>query len=190
MKKVLVVDDTKNIRMLITTSLEVEGYKVITASNGNEALEIFQNTSLDLAFMDIKMPAISGTEVLKRIRSIGNNTPVVIMTAFATVKNAIDCTKLGAVAYLQKPFTTEKIKNVLKEIEYLIEDNKLCLDCAKDLISKNQLDNAEKILKEALIKDAECGEVYYLMGQIHNIKGESDKAEKFYKAAQVFNYKL
>ncbi|MDZ5010670.1 response regulator, partial [Clostridium perfringens] len=91
MKRVLVIDDTKNIRILLSTCLELRGYEVITADNGIEALNIINNVNenIDLIFLDIRMPGISGTEVLKNIKF---NCHVVIMTAFATVKNAIECT--------------------------------------------------------------------------------------------------
>ena len=95
MKRVLVIDDTKNIRILLSTCLELRGYEVITADNGLEALNIINNTNeaIDLIFLDIRMPGISGTEVLKNIKEARMSCPVVIMTAFATVKNAIECTK-------------------------------------------------------------------------------------------------
>lgn len=92
MKKVLVVDDTKNIRMVLTKCLELEGYEVMTASDGRQALEMLTQHTFDLAFLDIKLPEMRGTEVLKRIREIGVKTPVIIITAYATVKNAVDCT--------------------------------------------------------------------------------------------------
>lgn len=116
MEKVLVVDDTKNIRMLLSKCLELEGYHVETAVDGKDAIAKILTEHFDLIFLDIKMPQFSGTEVLKRIRDAGVNTPVIIITAYATIKNAVECTKLGAVAYLQKPFTAEKVKKTLKEI--------------------------------------------------------------------------
>lgn len=115
-KKALIVDDTKNIRVLLTTCLELEGFDVLSAANGKDALEIFDRETIDLAFIDIKMPGISGTEVLRTIREKKIGTPVIIMTAFATIKNAVECTRMGAVEYLQKPFTATKIKHLLEEL--------------------------------------------------------------------------
>ncbi|NJD03744.1 MAG: response regulator, partial [Ruminiclostridium sp.] len=77
MKKVLVADDTKNIRILLSKCLELEGYEVQTANDGQQAIELFKNTRFDLAFLDIKMPEIRGTEVLKKIREMGIETPVI-----------------------------------------------------------------------------------------------------------------
>lgn len=116
MKKVLVVDDAKNIRMLLTKCLELEGYQVKTATNGKDALVLFSSERFDLAFLDIKLPELSGTEVLRRIRAQGNDTPVIVITAYPTVKNAVECTKLQSITYLQKPFTADRLRAVLKEV--------------------------------------------------------------------------
>lgn len=86
MKNALVVDDTKNIRKLLKTCLQLKGFNVYEASSGAEALQVVMSESLDIAFIDIKMTEMSGTEVLKKIRAMGLSFPVVIMTAFPTIK--------------------------------------------------------------------------------------------------------
>lgn len=190
MKRALIVDDTKNIRVLLSTCLEVNGYDCIAVNNGSAALEVLKNEEIDLIFLDIKMPEISGTEVLKRIRELGLNTPVVIMTAFATVKNAVDCTRMGAVAYLQKPFTSDKVKGVLKEITDCSSGQIIYPNCthnaARELIKSNNLDGAYDILKKLLAKDAVCSETYQLIGTIYELKGEIEQAKKFYLIADQF----
>jgi Response regulator containing CheY-like receiver, AAA-type ATPase, and DNA-binding domains len=189
MKKVLVVDDTKNIRTLLTTCLEINDYEVTTANSGQQAIELFKNQEFDLAFLDIKMPEISGTEVLRRIRELNIDIPVVIMTAFATVKNAVECTKLGAVAYLQKPFTAEKVKSVLAEMfdyDHNAKDLEDCLNHGRELISKENYEEAFHLLKKALSINPSCSDVYYLIGMIHERKEEKKQAEKFYQTAKLF----
>jgi two-component system OmpR family response regulator len=192
MKKALVVDDTKNIRTLLTTCLELNGYSVINANNGQEAIEIFKNEKIDLAFLDIKMPKLSGTEVLRTIRAMGIDTPVVIMTAFATVKNAVECTKLGAVSYLQKPFTADKIKSLIKEI-FEGEKNKdnvsNYIETARNLILQEKTEDALKILKKALSHNPCNGEIYYLLGKVHEKSSELELSKKFFKIAAEFGYK-
>lgn len=189
MKKALVVDDTKNIRNLLTTCLELNGYEVVTANNGIEALEMFQAESFDLAFLDIKMPELSGTEVLRRIRAMYISTPVIIMTAFATVKNAVECTKLGAVAYLQKPFTAEKVTVVLQELmnnhfHYLEETRQI--HSAKSLIEVGKYDEALNLLKGTLSLNPTSSDCYYLIGLSFEKRGDKSIAEKFYKTADIF----
>lgn len=116
MKTALVVDDTKNIRLLLSQCLSNEGFKVSTACNASEALDLLDHSDFDIAFIDIKMPNMSGTALLENIRKNNHNFPVVIMTAFGTIKNAVTTTKLGAIAYLQKPFTANTIRKTLLEI--------------------------------------------------------------------------
>jgi DNA-binding NtrC family response regulator len=191
MKRVLVVDDTKNIRTLLSTCLELNGYEVVTGNNGQEAIQIFKNEKIDLAFLDIKMPETSGTEVLRTIRSMGIHTPVVVMTAFATVKNAIECTKLGAVMYLQKPFTAEKVQSVLGEIsQYSSSEEKVqnYIKLAKALLYEDKIDDAYEELKKALYVNPACGEAFYLIGTIFKNRGNVEESQKFFKAAENFGY--
>jgi DNA-binding NtrC family response regulator len=193
MKKALVIDDTKGIRSLLTECLELYGYEVFPASKGQEALDILQRESIDLAFIDIRMPEISGTEVLRRIREQGLKIPVIIMTAFATVKNAIECTRLGASAYLQKPFTAEKVRSVLNEIfendssiEYVEKDP---LKCSLNLISKDNTIDALEILKKCLVDDLINPEVYYQIGLVYKANGNDKISEKFFKISSIFKEK-
>lgn len=192
LKNVLVVDDTKNIRNLLTTCLELNGYSVITANNGVSALELITKERFDFAFIDIKMPELSGTEVLRRIRAQGYIFPVIIMTAFATVKNAVECTKLGAVAYLQKPFTADKVNELLLKLENLnVSDETLeaYINKSKTLLEIHSYDEALKYLKLGLAIDSANGELYYLIAKIYEAQENPKDAEKYYKTAIIFGYK-
>lgn len=193
MKKALVVDDTKNIRTLLTTCLEINDYEVITAKSGHEAMELLNTEKFDLVFLDIKMPEISGTSVLKEMREMGIDIPVIIMTAFATVKNAVDCTRLGAAAYLQKPFTAEKVKSVLNEIfnndnnnDNNMDDLEGLLKHSRELIEAERNEDAYNILKKALSINPSCSEIYYLIGIVHEKNGDVKQAQKFYETAERF----
>lgn len=187
MKKVLVVDDTKNIRTMLSIYLKLNGYEVLMATNGHEALSIVDNEPVDLIFLDIKMPVISGTEVLTRIRTKGITCPVVIMTAFATVKNAMDCTKLGALTYLQKPFTTDKIKTILDELITKVDPYAKNIEyqimIIKQLINENNLKKALDTLKVVLSIDPNTPEIYELISIVYSRQGESKKAEIFHNMA-------
>lgn len=190
MKKALVVDDTKNIRLLLTTCLETMNYEVLSAINGEEALNFLQSNNFDIILLDIKMPEISGTEVLRRLRSLGIKTPVVIMTAFGTVKNAVECTKLGAVAYLQKPFTADKIRTVLNEVLSLnTADNEIekYLTASKDYLELGNTSEAFKLLKTVLSINPSCAECYKLIGKVYELEGDLEESERFYNIAKQFN---
>ncbi|MBC2579911.1 response regulator [Clostridium sp. DJ247] len=193
MKKALVVDDTKNIRILLTTCLEINDYEVVTATNGQEAIDLLKIEKFDIAFLDIKMPETSGTAVLRKMREdMGIDIPVIIMTAFATIKNAVECTKLGAVAYLQKPFTAEKVKLVLSEIfnyDDTLRDLEDFLKYSKKLIEEGKNEEAYDILKKALSINPSCSDIYHLIGVIYEKNGDKRQATKFYETAKRFNDK-
>ena len=182
MKKILIADDTKNIRTLLTTCLEHEGFIVVDVENGEEAVEAFQNDVFDLAFLDIKMPRFSGTEVLRQMRELGIQTPVIIITAFATIKNAVECTSMGAVAYLQKPFTTNRIKQVLKEVSE-IKDISCSIDhllkFSTEKLSQGNLNSALNILKKALSIEPANGTIYALLSQTYELMGNMEEAKRF-----------
>ena len=195
MKRILVVDDTKNIRVLLSTCLELRGYEVITADNGGEALEIIndKNEKIDLIFLDIRMPGLSGTELLKNIKYIRNNCPVVIMTAFATVKNAVECTKLGALIYLQKPFSPERINLVLDEIENknkigsIDKDIDVLLDEARDLLDKEENTNeAINLLKKALSINPYYKETYLLISKLNEKIENEEEMIRFREIYKLF----
>jgi len=185
---VLVIDDTKNIRALLTKCLEIEGYGVKTAADGKTALEIISKERFDLIFLDIRMPEISGTEVLRRMRELGINTPVVIITAFATVKNAVDCTQLGAVAYLQKPFTETKIKSVLEEMLH-IKSNKSSLDNILNLANQKMkighFQEAERLLINAIPAYSLESEIYMLLSKVCDALKKSEEAKKYLEISNI-----
>ena len=190
MKTVLVVDDTKNIRNLLKTCLEIEGYEVVTAVDGKQALDIVFQRKFDLIFLDIKLPELSGTEVLRRIRGEGILIPVIIMTAFATVKNAVECTKLGAVAYLQKPFTADKVRALLEENvlghELQSEDPAQMIKLCAELIRLEEYEEAYEKLKLTLSQNPGDFRIYELLSAAMKGMGRAEEADKYNKAAVIF----
>lgn len=192
MASVLVIDDTKNIRILLTQCLKFEGYEVTTASNGNDALKLLTDKTFDLIFLDVRMPELSGTEVLRQMRQMGVNTPVVIITAFGTVKNAVECTQLGAVTYLQKPFTENKIKQVLDEIlHFKSERNNLdnILSLAEEQIKSCRFNDAEQLLKNSLPVYFMEPRIYDLLSITYNGLEEKEKSEKCQAMADTLKTK-
>jgi two-component system, OmpR family, response regulator len=191
MKRVLVVDDTKNIRILLSKCLELEGYEVSTACDGLQAMEMFKSEKFDLAFLDIKMPQFSGTEVLKRVREAGINTPIIIITAYATIKNAVECTQMGAVAYLQKPFTADKVRSVLGEMLHLpckgIEEETLVniIKRVEEALVVNDFSYGIELLKKAIAIDPANIDIYLLFSKAYQGVGDNENAKKFYAMYQA-----
>ena len=113
MSTVLVVDDEKNYLVVLEDLLEDEGYKVLTASSGAEALELIAQAPVDTVLSDIKMPGISGIELLDRISALDPDLPVILMTAFAEVDQAVEAMKKGALDHIQKPFDNRDVRRAV-----------------------------------------------------------------------------
>lgn len=181
MRKALIIDDTKNIRIMLTKCLEISGYNADTATNGIEGMKLLEDFSYDLIFLDIKLPELSGTEVLKRIRGKGINTPVIIITAYPTIKNAVECTRLGAVSYLQKPFTAERLKNTLQSLN-------LDFSCGGNEREKeSNFDKEFEKVYEMFLKNPANPEIYNILAKIFKDKKEYEKAEKFIKIKDILS---
>lgn len=116
--KILIVDDEKVMQDSCEQILKKEGYKVKVASDGKEALRMFKEELFHVVILDIKLPGMDGIEVLSKIKEESPETPVVIMTGFASIESAVDALKSGAFDYLSKPFTPEELRiSVRKALE-------------------------------------------------------------------------
>ena len=109
-QRVLVVDDEDSIRWVLGRCLEKVGYTVEFGENGSEAIRKATSDNFSLIILDIKMPDSNGLEVLKELKLIGIDIPVIIITAQNTVKNAIEAMKRGAYDYIAKPFNLDEVK--------------------------------------------------------------------------------
>ncbi|KJR97883.1 MAG: Fis family transcriptional regulator [Desulfobulbaceae bacterium BRH_c16a] len=114
MASVLVVDDERSMRDFLKILLEKEGHKVATADNGGKALEILGNQSVDVVVSDIRMPGITGIELLESIKEDFPELPVIMITAFASPDDAVLAMKNGAFDYISKPFNVDEIKSVIE----------------------------------------------------------------------------
>lgn len=113
--KVLIVDDVPDTVEIIKKLLEYEGYKVFTAYTGEEGVNIALKEDLDVVVMDINLPDIDGNEALRQIHSKDPDQSVIILTAYATVDNAIQALKDGAVDFIRKPFENDHLVYVIQK---------------------------------------------------------------------------
>ncbi|MGE5174194.1 MAG: sigma-54-dependent transcriptional regulator [Betaproteobacteria bacterium] len=113
---ILVVDDEKNILKVVATTLGKESYAVDTAWSSEEAIEIFDRDTHDLVITDLKLPGKSGMELLEYVKSRKPDLPVIIITAFGTIENAVEAMKKGAFNYLTKPVNPDELLSVVKEV--------------------------------------------------------------------------
>ncbi|MCK5848836.1 MAG: sigma-54-dependent Fis family transcriptional regulator [Caldisericia bacterium] len=113
--RVLIADDEEGVRDLCSAIAEDEGYEVITASDGLEAIQKIKQTLPDVILLDVRMPEMDGMEVFQRIKEDLIDSPVIFVTAFGSSDLAIDAMKQGAYNYITKPFDIDEIRIVLKK---------------------------------------------------------------------------
>src|SRR5690242_4346654 len=125
MAKILIADDQDMMRDSLAATLAREGHDVMAATDGPIAVTKLSQARFDLLITDLKMPRMTGIELLAEAKKLRPDMPVVLMTAFATVQTAVEAMKLGAYDYIQKPFDGEEIKHL---VERTLEHSRLKLE--------------------------------------------------------------
>src|SRR3990170_8210877 len=120
-KKILIVDDEESLLKVIKKSLEKKGYLADTAKDGKKALGMVRDGKYDIVLLDVRMPGMSGFEVLSEIKKTAPDIFVVMMTAQNTMDNAIEAMKKGAYDYLTKPFDLDELNLLMEKINRLID---------------------------------------------------------------------
>lgn len=108
-KRILIVDDDDELRANLSEILKGNGYQTDEASSGKEAIEKAVSEEFDIVLLDLMMPGISGMDVLTELKKVKPRTKVIMITAFATIDNAVEAIKKGAADYISKPFRIEEL---------------------------------------------------------------------------------
>jgi two-component system response regulator HydG len=149
----LVADDDPGLRESLERALTREGYRIVLASDGRAALERFQAGGIDLIVTDLKMPGLTGLELLRAAKAIAPDVDVILLTAFGTVEEAVKAMKDGAYDFLTKPFRREQLlKLVDKALERrdLIEQNRALQKQLDDLRAKGQVIGASPVWRRLM----------------------------------------
>lgn len=113
--KILMVDDEVKFLEAIAERLELRGFEVTAAANGEDAIQIADTKKFDLALVDLKMPGLDGQQVLAALKDRHKYLEVIILTGHGSLQSAVECTKLGAFGYLPKPYEFDKLVETLKK---------------------------------------------------------------------------
>ncbi|TET70166.1 MAG: sigma-54-dependent Fis family transcriptional regulator [Candidatus Aminicenantes bacterium] len=151
MEKILIIDDEKSIVDLLSVVFKKEGYKVETSLSSSKALELIDREDFDLVLTDIKLPQKSGMEILKYIREEKPDIPVIMITAYGTIKQAVEALKKGALDYVVKPFDVEELKIIVAqglEKRRLKEENILLKRELEERYSFENMIGKSKIMRE------------------------------------------
>lgn len=189
LNRILVADDEESMRWVLSKALKRKGFSVDLAKDGDEALRMIQSSNYDLAILDIKMPGLTGLDLLDQIRELRNELLVVIMTAEASMKNAVEAMKRGAYDYITKPFDLDVIDAIIEKI-----------DKAREMTSqvsllKEELKDRYQLEKTIIGNSQAMREIYKTIGKVAPsditvlIQGESGTGKELIARAIHFNSK-
>jgi len=152
--RLLIVDDEKNIRGHLATFFRERGYEVQTAEGGQQALSMFAGRNPDIVLTDYRMAEMNGHELIKHIKQRDPNVMVILMTAYATVENAVAAMKEGAYDYLTKPFSLDQVEHA---IERALETRHLRDEVRglRDTLEERPLLESRSPIMQRLLHDAE-----------------------------------
>jgi len=148
-KKALIIDDDLNILTTLQMYLEDKGFETVTAASGEEGLQCFSKKTPDLVLLDMKLPDRDGLDILKKIVTSGIKTQVLMITAYATIENAVSAVKMGAFDYLPKPFVPGQLDLVLERLKrfYQMETEIFTL---KGIVSEGDILTRNKRMRKIL----------------------------------------
>jgi DNA-binding NtrC family response regulator len=189
---ILIVDDERNVRLMYRAALDTM-FKVDEADCAAKALEMLAVQRYDVAILDLRMPEMTGLELLEQMNHLGLNTPVVFVTAYADVPNAVNAMKFGAIDFLQKPITPDQLRAIVKDIlvRHTLEERKApephdfdyFLRCAKRAINLRDFAAARRNLVSALEIDPNSPQALNLAGVMFEMREEFDQARRYYGRA-------
>jgi two-component system response regulator FlrC len=140
-KHILIVDDDQAMRLALSESLQSCGYETEAAKNGTDAIHLFSKKKFDLVVSDMRMPGMTGMEVLKSVKKMSPDVPVILITAYGTVSTAVEAMKVGAAEFIMKPFSLDDleavVKNVLNAFETKKPDEKKASPAASDIVTQD-----------------------------------------------------
>jgi len=193
---ILVTDDESGIRLMLKTALESDGYTVLEAANGRQALETIAMRAPDLLVLDLNMPVLDGMAVLEAMKELAaaHKPRVIILTAYGSIPSAVKATRLGAVDFLEKPITPAELRQTVRSV---LEEPEPQLAAAPPACDYDQvLDRIRKVLRladytsaEALLMKAadqqekHSAEYFNLLGVLYEAQYKWRLARKCYTRA-------
>ncbi len=202
-KRILIVDDEPTIRLVFRTALASSEYLLSTAVDGETALMWLHTEPFDLVLLDLRLPGIKGLEVLESLRAEGKDVPVIIVTAYGSIPDAVAAMKLGAIDFLAKPLDPATLRQAVADVlgrharkatppgRVNINQERTTaamrfaenLSCAKLALNRRDWAEADVFLRQAIALDGGSAEAHNLMGVLHECRNEHDASYREYRAA-------
>ena len=189
-QSILVVDDEKSVRLMLTNILEPLGHEVKTAVNGEDALKRLAEEDFDLILLDLRMPGMDGLTVLQRVTELRPDIQVVIVSAYGTIECAVEAIKRGAADFIQKPFAPQEIRKLVARVldpQKVAEKQTIAyqthLERARLNMNRQQLRAAMEHVKQAIGLDPTRPEAFNLLGALYEVQQNLWRARIYYRLA-------
>jgi DNA-binding NtrC family response regulator len=183
--KILLAEDEKISRITLTQTLAKEGYDVTSCEDGRQGLGLLQSNHFDVLITDLRLPGVNGMELLKTAKEKLPYCIVILMTAYATVENAVEALKLGAYDYLTKPFTPDRLLSMLshiRELHTVLDENKELKKRLESFENKSIVGQSKEIAKLKQTIQSVAGRDYTVL-----IEGESGTGKELVARALHFH---
>jgi CheY-like chemotaxis protein len=192
-RKILVVDDEKNIRMTVQHSLMAANFEVETAANGLEGLEKFRHDHFDLILMDLRMPQVNGIEMLREIREKDTHIAAVVITAYLTIDTLLEAFSLGVSDYIRKPFSPNDVRETVRrviaretlDLAHLPDGNNL--EAARKALAEHDIPKAKELARQAIAKNTNDPDAYAFLGILEHLDGDATAAEQTFHEALLLD---
>ncbi|MGV2828759.1 response regulator [Myxosarcina sp. GI1(2024)] len=189
-EKILIIDDWKKICSIMAQALELLGYKVAIAVNGEEGLKQLEQQAFDLILLDLKMPEMDGLTFLQQAIRIYPQMKIIIISAHGTVDNAVEAMKLGTIDFIQKPFTPQELRDLVRRVldretisSQPESEYRTAFELAKYFKNKERFEEAIVQVKRAIGLDPSQSEAFNLLGELQEKLGDDTEAFKNYRIA-------
>jgi DNA-binding response OmpR family regulator len=192
---ILITDDEPNIRLMLHTALETEGFQILEAANGRDALEVIRRDKPDVMILDLNMPVLDGMAVLEQLKSMPDPKPrVVVLTAYGSIPAAVKATRLGALDFLEKPITPDELRDTIRSIlnepeldspapTKPSEDYENVLMRIRRAMLMEDFTNAESLLTKAADRKPQSAAYFNLLGILYEVQHKWRLAKKCYGKA-------
>lgn len=188
--RILIVDDERNIRVALEEALTPLEAEIASVADGREAMEALKRHAADVVLLDLQMPEMTGMELLRSLEQVSPQTRVIVITAHGTIGDAVEATKLGAVDFVQKPFSAAEIRSLVQEVldrERLDPGHAADYDShialAKRFITDRNFDAAMEHARRAIADDPNRAEAFNLLGVLEELSGRRPEAIARYRMA-------
>jgi len=194
---ILITDDESNIRMVVRTALESDGYNVLEASTGRQAIEVIKHANPQLMVLDLNMPDLDGLAVLEHLMLLakGSKPRIIVLTAYGSIPTAVKATRMGAADFLEKPITPSGLRNAVRSALDESDDSpwiapevadsyERALDKIRKSLRLSDAATAEAMLiKIADRRDLHSAEYFNLLGALYETQHKRRLACKCYGKA-------